>query len=324
MAPVAPDGDLVGGATRAHYRADRSGGGCEPALGVLLPRRFPHRRWPGAAEAQAQARQAADFSRCRSRSDGGAAARREVSPRERRAGVDRGAYQAQVIVARRLFADAKSRRGLRVPRKTYGKKDAEQAEALRVTQAKKLSEASAGAEGPVRLWMRDEHRYGLLPAIRRCRGLRGVRVRAPYATRYQWGYLHEALEVDCVNRLELLLTQVIDQDFNAAFLRQISETRPTGRHNVIQGQAGIHIQSADSRRPANVRLVPLPPYSPELNPVERLGDVLKDATCKRLFTALRPLEDAIPAESKPLHASSARVGQSIKNDRFSNQVESGG
>ncbi|MEY4089181.1 MAG: hypothetical protein RJB55_1452 [Verrucomicrobiota bacterium] len=148
-----------------------------------------------------------------------------------------------------------------MPRKTYGKKDAEQAEALRVTQAKKLSEASAGAEGPVRLWMRDEHRYGLLPAIRRCRGLRGVRVRAPYATRYQWGYLHEALEVDCVNRLELLLTQVIDQDFNAAFLRQISETRPTGRHNVIQGQAGIHIQSADSRRPANVRLVPLPPYS---------------------------------------------------------------
>ena len=206
-----------------------------------------------------------------------------------------------------------------MPRKTCGKKDATQAEALRVTQAKKLSEASAGAEGPVRLWMRDEHRYGLLPAIRRCRGLRGVRVRAPYATRYQWGYLHETLEVDSVNRLELLFTQVIDQDFNAAFLRHISETKPTGRHNVIEGQAGFHIQAADSRRPANVRLVPLPPYSPELNPVERLGDLATDATCKRLFTALRPLEDAIPAESKPLHASSARFGQSIRNDRFSNQ-----
>jgi hypothetical protein len=48
----------------------------------------------------------------------------------------------------------------------------------------------------VRLWVLDEHRYGLLPVIRRCWALKGVRVHLPYAIRYQWGYLHEALEAE--------------------------------------------------------------------------------------------------------------------------------
>lgn len=198
---------------------------------------------------------------------------------------------------------------LKVPRQTHAKKDAAQAEAFKTTLAEKLAEASAGAEGPVRLWVLDEHRYGLLPVIRRCWGLRGVH--APYATRYQWGYLHEALEVDGANKVELLFTPAIDQDIHALFLRQISESDPAARHVIIQDQAGFHLRAGDPRRPANVRLVPLPPYSPELNPVEKLGDLVKDAICNRLFEKLRPLEDAILAELEPLRASGERVAQLI-------------
>ena len=47
-----------------------------------------------------------------------------------------------------------------------------------------MSAASTGAENQrVRLWVLDEHRYVLLPVIRRCWALRGVRVHVPYATR---------------------------------------------------------------------------------------------------------------------------------------------
>ena len=56
--------------------------------------------------------------------------------------------------------------------------------------------------------------------------MRGVRFNAPYATKYQWGYLHEAMEVDGDNRLELLFTPSVDQDLHALFLRQIAETDP--------------------------------------------------------------------------------------------------
>jgi transposase len=154
---------------------------------------------------------------------------------------------------------------LKVPRKTHAKKDAAASEAFKTNLADQLSSASDGAQ-TLRLWVLDEHRYGLLPVIRRCWGLKGVRVHAPYATRYQWGYLHEALEVDGQNKTELFFTPTIDQDVHALFLKQIAETEPSARHLVIQDQAGFHLK-ADPRIPSNMRIISLPPYSPELNPV---------------------------------------------------------
>jgi transposase len=213
---------------------------------------------------------------------------------------------------------------LKVPRKTHAKKDAAQTEAFKSELAQKLAAASAGGDGqPVRLWVLDEHRYGLLPVIRRCWSLKGVRVHVPYATRYQWGYLHEALEVDGENKVELLFTPAIDQDIHATFLRQIGASDPGARHVIIQDQAGFHLREGDARLPANVRVVPLPPYSPELNPVEKLGDLVKDAICNRLFTALRPLEDAILAELEPLRQSGARVAQLIGRSWLLEQANAG-
>jgi len=100
---------------------------------------------------------------------------------------------------------------LKVPRKTHAKKDAAHAEAFKQDLPARFDAATTEAAGrKVRLWVLDEHRYGLLPVIRRCWGLKGVRVHVPYATRYKWGYLHEAMEVDGENRLELLFTPAID------------------------------------------------------------------------------------------------------------------
>ncbi|MCQ8780030.1 transposase, partial [Escherichia coli] len=56
---------------------------------------------------------------------------------------------------------------------------------------------------------------------------------------------------------------------------------------------------------------PLPPYSPELNPVEKLGDLVKGAICNRLFKDLRTLEDAILAELADLRQGGARIAQLI-------------
>lgn len=98
---------------------------------------------------------------------------------------------------------------------------------------------------------------------------------------------------------------------------------PAARHIIIQDQTGFHLQAANPRRPANVRLVPLPPYSPELNPVEKLGDRVKDAICNRLLTTLRPLKDAILAELEPLRTSGARVAQLIGNGWLSDQANPG-
>jgi len=213
---------------------------------------------------------------------------------------------------------------LKVPRKTHAKKDAAATAAFKTELAQHLARASVGAESQrLRLWVLDEHRYGLLPVIRRCWGLRGVRVHVPYATRYQWGYLHEALEVDGEHRMELLFTPAIDQDIHVTFLRQIGQSDPQAQHIIIQDRAGFHLKPADPRLPANIRLLPLPPYSPELNPVEKLGDLVKDAICNRLFEALRPLEDAILAELEPLRHNAQRVADLIGNGWLTEQTNVG-
>ena len=96
---------------------------------------------------------------------------------------------------------------LKVPRKSHAKKDPAKAAKFKLELPARLTElAGVAPSQPVRLWVLDEHRYGLLPVIRRVWARRGVRVHAPYATKYQWGYLHEALEVDGAHRAELLFT----------------------------------------------------------------------------------------------------------------------
>lgn len=203
---------------------------------------------------------------------------------------------------------------LKVPRKSHAKKDPAKAAAFKLelpANLETLAGASARAGQTVRLWVLDEHRYGLLPVLRRVWAQRGVRVHAPYVTRYQWGYLHEAMEVDGTNRLELLFTPCIDQDVHALFLQQIGATDPAAVHVIIQDQAGFHLRSDDPRVPKNIRLLPLPPYSPELNPVEKLGDLVKDRVCNRLYPTLRRLEDHLLAALRPWRTEPQRVADLI-------------
>src|SRR3954469_11101585 len=59
------------------------------------------------------------------------------------------------------------------------------------------------------------------------------------------------------------------------FLEQFSRELPAGVHAVlIWDGAGYHT-SAESVVPANVSLIQLPPYSPELNPVDNLWHYLR-------------------------------------------------
>jgi len=188
---------------------------------------------------------------------------------------------------------------LKVPRKSHRKKDQAASDAFKAELPARI-QAVVGEpnDRPVRLWVLDEHRYGLLPVIRRVWARRGVRVHAPYATTYKWGYLHEALEIDGANDSQLLFTPAINQDIHALFLTQIAASDPDSLHVVIQDQAGFHLGIDDARLPANLRLLPLPPYCPELNPVEGFGRLLKAPTANRLYDNLRQLEDHLIAVAR--------------------------
>lgn len=141
---------------------------------------------------------------------------------------------------------------------------------------------------PLRIWVMDEARFGLQPCHRRAWVSKGVRATKDSTISYQWQYVWAALQIGGGGS-EYLYSDKADGDFTASFLEQISRRDPGAVHVVIWDGAGFHLQSKDSRIPANVAVLTQPPYSPELNPVEKLWDMMRDGLCNRRWKSLEHL-----------------------------------
>ena len=189
---------------------------------------------------------------------------------------------------------------LKVPRKTHAQKDAAAAEAFQQTLGAQLANLNVAGGRPVRLWVADEHRYGLIPVVRKCWTLRGVRPTVPYPTKYEWGCLYSALEVDGRNAAEFLCLPEVSLEMSGLFLNHLAASDPAAEHVVIWDQAGFHPKPEWHTVPARVHLVSLPAYSPELNPTEAIGDVIKDRIGNVLWETMADLEQAIGEELRPL------------------------
>ena len=103
---------------------------------------------------------------------------------------------------------------------------------------------------------------------------RGTRPRAPRDTRYQWAYLFGAV---CPARgvAAGLVLPFVNTMAMSAHLAEISRSVAPGAHGLlILDGAGWH-GSNDLVIPDNLSLLTLPPYSPELNPVENVWQYLR-------------------------------------------------
>ena len=61
---------------------------------------------------------------------------------------------------------------------------------------------------------------------------------------------------------------------------------------LVWDNAGAH-KSAAKRLPDGISVIPLPAYSPELNPVERFFQELRRRIANKIFSSLEELEDAL-------------------------------
>ena len=138
----------------------------------------------------------------------------------------------------------------------------------------------------------DEARFGLQPQIARRWALRGKSVSAPIKTGYSNFYLYAAVDPTGGECFILELPRV-DTEIVNIFLKELSETYSDKNILLIWDQAGYH-RSKDLQIPANITIEPLPPYSPELNPSERLWRWLRRHACRnRLFKSLDELAEAL-------------------------------
>jgi transposase len=209
---------------------------------------------------------------------------------------------------------------LKVPRKTHAEKNAARTAEFQQTLCARLKNLSVAGGKPVRIWVADEHRYGLIPMVRRCWSLRGLRPVAPYRTKYEWSYLYSALEVDGKNAAEFLCLPGVSLEMSYLFLAHLSAQDPQAEHVVIWDQAGFHPRAGAAGLPSNIHLLPLPPHSPELNPVEIIGDLIKDRIANTLWKTFEALEESISEELRPLCQSAERVRSLVSHPWLMEQV----
>ena len=119
-----------------------------------------------------------------------------------------------------------------------------------------------------------------------------MRVVVPHQQKYEWDYTYGAVEVTRAGSV-FCFQSTVNQECYQQFLQQISAYDPGAIHVVLQDGAGFHLSEDDPRVPSNVRLITLPAYCPELNPIEKLWDHLKDFVCNTIYPSIEALRAAL-------------------------------
>ena len=141
------------------------------------------------------------------------------------------------------------------------------------------------------MWFQDEARVGQKNKITRRWARRGTRPRAPHDQRTKWAYIFGAICPEEGKGAGLVMPYC-DTLAMQAHLREISAAVAPGAHAVlILDQAGWHL-SGRLVVPDNITLLPLPPRSPELNPVENIWQFMRDNwLSNRVFTSYDDIVD---------------------------------
>ncbi len=163
---------------------------------------------------------------------------------------------------------------------------------------KKLPETLAGliadwpGIGPIKLMFQDEARFGRISDVRRCWAPLPMRPLCRAMLTHEYTYAYGA--VDAVSgELDSLILPHVNTDCMQIFLDEIGARHPLHRIILVMDGAGWHTGEALTP-PANMQLLKLPPYAPELNPVEHVWDELREKFFhNRAFDSMDALEDQL-------------------------------
>ena len=130
-------------------------------------------------------------------------------------------------------------------------------------------------EQTVEVWFRDEARFGQKGSRTRVWARRGSRPTRRKPTEYDWVYAYGAANPLSGDSLAGLMPTV-NTGLMSLYLEHRGRHVGPARHIVrVLDQAGWHV-AKDLQVPVNITLRFLPPYSPELNPIERVWCFLKE------------------------------------------------
>lgn len=122
---------------------------------------------------------------------------------------------------------------------------------------------------PVAVWFQDEARIGQQGTLTRVWAERGSRPRAVRQTEYQWAYVFGAVN-PFTGQSSALIAPTVNTKLMSVHLKMIAEEAGEDTQVVlVLDGAGWH-KANTLKVPENMTLLFLPPYSPELMPMERV------------------------------------------------------
>lgn len=126
----------------------------------------------------------------------------------------------------------------------------------------------------VRLCFQDEARFGRMVRFRRCWAPSPLRPKVCNGYEREFTYVYGAVS-PLEGQLDWSLSGKMNTGQMQGFLEQVSAAHPDEFILMIVDGASSH-KSKDLKVPENMRLIRLPPYSPELNPQEHIWDDLRE------------------------------------------------
>lgn len=143
------------------------------------------------------------------------------------------------------------------------------------------------------VWFQDEARFGQQNPTTRIWAKTGSRPRVVKQQQFDYGYLFGAV-CPATGQTEALISPFANKEAMRQHMSQISQATPLGRHAVvIIDGAGWHTYDTASQF-KNLTLIKLPPYSPELNPIEQVWSWLRQhCLSNRVFSGYEEIVDEV-------------------------------
>jgi len=160
-----------------------------------------------------------------------------------------------------------------------------------IAEARAAGEAEAEGRR-VRIFFMDEARFGRISLVRSCWAPPGVRPVSWAQMEREYSYAYAAVCPWQGEMVTLVLPEV-NAEMMSLFLGEVSRHYPQEQVVMILDQAGWHTANR-LQLPGNLTLFWLPPYSPELNPVEHLWEAIREGWFyNRKFSTLTAVEDQL-------------------------------
>lgn len=144
----------------------------------------------------------------------------------------------------------------------------------------------------LQVWFEDESRFGQQGCLTRVWATKGSRPRAVRQTQYDYLWVLSAV-CPLTGEACAFVFPYLDTSILNIFLSEFAAQLDPGVVALLIWDGAAFHRSQDLVVPDNVRILQLPPYSPELNPIENLWHYLKSHFwSNRFYPDYRAMEDA--------------------------------